>query len=264
MDTESLIIPNGEKRIIERSASYPGISLQNAILFSTDISRSFPSSQVVTREDIAATLNKSVSSIFREVAACVQFDLFKKDKEGYKISPLLKTIQNYLSEDEKTKNLIHAFSSPKLYAELIEKFNGHVIPKELKTHLIRFHKIAEKVAQSAADTFLESGIFVGVINPENSILNLNGIIINKEKEPVHKEAETIVQNTVLPIDEGIGKEIIVNKKEQILIPEILNEEKAKIRLTENKFCYLIYPNNLNQKDVMIIRKQVEMLEILTG
>ncbi|HRO48147.1 hypothetical protein [Agriterribacter sp.] len=253
------IIQSGEgvKRFIQRSASYPGISLEEALGFTTEVAKSFPSSQVINRNDIAAVLKKAAASIVREISASVQFQLFSKDKDGYKISPLFKKITNYLDQSERRKLIIEAFGSPKLYAELIEKFNNHAIPQELKTHLIRFHKIAEKAAPDAANVFIESAKFAGVLS-DSGILT-----ISPDMAQHLPHNDNVIDNglsaTEIFIENQVTSPVI---RQQLQLTEMVNEEKVKIRLTGGKFAYLIYPLDLTKRDISVIQKQIEQLDLI--
>lgn len=55
------------KKIIERSASYPGITIEEGEVFVTEIQKHFPGSRIFTRDDAAAVLKRA--SINRDIAA---------------------------------------------------------------------------------------------------------------------------------------------------------------------------------------------------
>ena len=169
------------KKLVERSAAYPALPLQNAIKFTESITKHFTDKQVVTREDVAAVLGRSVGNIQRDIAACGHYGLLLRQKEGYQISTLYKEIQNFYDETDLQRNLIEAFKKPKLYQDLIEKYNEHAVPPELRTHLIRFHGITEKSAAAAAETFLDSARFCKVLN-EHNILNVEGFSASPIKD----------------------------------------------------------------------------------
>lgn len=46
------------------------------------------------------------------------------------------------------------------------------------------------------------------------------------------------------------------------LPAIPDAENIKIPLTEKKIAYLVYPPDLKKKDVEILRKQLDLLELL--
>ena len=164
------------KRIVERSAAYPAILIEEAIPFVAAVLKNFPGNQSVTREDIAAVL-PDISAIHRPIAASVHYGLLNREKGKYQVTKLYKDYSNFLSDFEKRKLLLQIFGEPTLYKEIIAKHDGHVLPTELKTHLIRFHRIVDKVAGEVADDFIKNAEYVGAIN-ENRILNYSQAFTN--------------------------------------------------------------------------------------
>lgn len=273
METSDTVdIANKDKKPVERSAAYPGITIQEAADFVALILKNFPGSQKISREDIAAVLKKSVSNIQRDIAAAVHYKLLDRDKEGYRVSGLYKTIHNPISEKEKLTALLEAFGAPKLYAELIERHDGHVVPSELKTHLIRFHKIIDKAAPLAAEIFIEGGKYLGVIN-EHNILNYRQTLntVQEGNAELHKPTNDAAKSKISEQNK-INHQTISGKASiiapvqtapvQLLIEEMNNAEEKKIRLSEGKFAVWKYPKKLSQKDIEIFRKELEILELL--
>ena len=273
METNTLTaIPSVVKeprRLIERSASYPGLTLQEAEQFALLVAKSFVATQVINRGDIAAVLKSAEATIQRDIAAAAQFCLFSKSKEGYQISSLLKQISNPLNDAELKKLRLESFKSPKLFAELIEKFDGHVLPVELKTHLIRFHKIAEKAAPIVAEIFIKSAEYCGALN-ELGFLNyshaVQSISVLENYAPLPnlkiEEHPPVVQPA------GIGKPAEVytpagkGEHSQLLLNEMNNKQEVKVNLTGGKFAVIHYPSDLTKKDIEVLRKQLELLELL--
>lgn len=258
------------KKIVERSAAYPAISIEEAIRFIESIAKNFPGSPFINRDDIAAVLKTKPHNIHRDIAAAAHYGLLKRQKDSYQVTDLYKTISNPISEAEKAKCLLEVFGFPKLYQELLTKHDGHVIPPELKTHLIRFHKIAEKAAQEVADTFISNARYVGAAN-EHNILSYKqnllkattGGIEYAEVIPPDNSGNLHPDNQKPPpLGGNAGEEGKPPAHDQLFLNEMNNQEKLKIRLSEGKFAYLIYPLNLNSKDIIILNKQIELLQIL--
>jgi len=246
---------NNTKKKIVRSAAYPAIDLKEAVDFANKISEHFTDAQSVSRADIAAVLDKSEGTITRPVAALVHYSLVQKTGEGYQLSTLYKDIRNPINDKDLKTSLIKAFNSPKLFLELIEKFNGHVIPEELRTHLVRFHSISEKVADDAAENFLASGRYAGVINDKN-ILNLSNNNKSHDEESIN---DSKVNN--------VSDEYIEDDKDQLHLRLPAHEETpdeqietVPIRLKGGKHAYLKYPADITKKDLKIIRRQLDVLE----
>lgn len=256
------------KRVVERSASYPAISIDEAYKFVESFSKNFPGSPFVNRDDIAAVLKTKASLIHRDIAASSQYGFLNRRKESYQVSDLFKTIYNHLSEAEKRKCLLQAFGSPKLYQELLTNHDGHVIPPELKTILIRFHRIAEKVSPEVANLFIENAKFVGAAN-EHNILNFKQEL-ERVSTPGIEYAEVITENKNQPEVKGNAQVIDLTPQppetpkqfEQLRLPEIPNSEDIKIPLSGKQFAFLRYPTDIKKKDIEILRKQLDLLELL--
>jgi predicted transcriptional regulator len=243
-------------RKVERSKAYPGIPLESAITFTQTIAKSFTASQIINRDDIAAVLGKKASTIERDIAAAVQFGLFTREKQedkpsGYRLAPIFKKLSHPLNDEERISAIVDCFKTPKLFQELIEKYDNHAVPP-LKPILIRFHGIAEKAADDAEEIFRLSAEYCGVLNGQ-SILNINGH---------QKQSSNGVQDAIVIDDKKIETPTV--KQQQILqLPQHDDgAEQVKIRLSNKKYAYLTYPDDLNATDIEILKKEIEKLELI--
>ena len=259
------------KKSKERSAAYPAITINAAIAFVSEINKHFRSSWA-KRSDILALVDNSHN---RFIAASAYYTLLRRDKDSYQITDLFKSIINPISEKEKRTSLLQAFESPKLNKELIEKFDGDVIPKELPIHLYRFHKITEDAANIAADIFINNASICQVIDGNGRLVfnqELNKLrnpnfdfaeITNLENKPQITNSANSSENieTFVPLIEQpiIQKQKYSNTQNNLLLDNS-SDEKLRIRLTENKIAYLHYPINITKKDIYILRKQLDVLE----
>jgi hypothetical protein len=305
-----------KKKTIERSAAYPAISIEEALEFVAEVYKNFPGGQSISREDVAAVLKKREAYIHRDVAAAAHYGLLIRLKGNYQVSDLFKTYKLHLTEAEKQACLLQAFVTPKLYRDLVEKHDGHAIPAELKTHLVRFHNIAEKAAPEVAEGFIANARVVGAAN-ENNILqyrqalekvsasSLNGATGSSaasatpgvnEWQPVtgytgntgytsappgysgfsgatgytgyssvKEAAESVlssIQGNASGVSSAIGTLTPALGAATPLLGEMVNEEKAKVRLSGGKFAYIIYPTTIKKVDVEILRRQLDVLELL--
>lgn len=256
----------GTRRIIERSAAYPAIPLEDAIQFVTDLYKNFPGTHPIKRADAAAVLKQPGSGIHRPMAACAHYGLLERVKDEYKISELFKTIKNSISEKEKKKALLLAFGTPKLYAEIINRHDGHVVPPELRTHLIRFHRIAEKAADEVAEIFNKNAKYVDVVT-EHNILQYKQLMV-KYSDDSFQFAEVITPPPSEPASPYKAEIEIqdqtppVQQHPTLLLNQINDEEKVRVPLTERKVAYIIYPASIKKVDIEILRKQLDVLELL--
>ena len=254
------------KKSVERSAAYAAFSIEESIPYVSEIYKNFRTA-FTKRDDIAAVVENSHP---RNMAACVYYLFLNRDKDSYQVSEIYRTIANPLSDLERRKCLLQAFAAPKLNSELIEKFDGNTVPPELVIHLYRFHKITEDAAPLAAEIFLKNARFCGVMGGDN--------ILRYKQTLDSLNSGSVSQPTVAPISPSITPDsaqqgTVVppnpttpppppNQGAPLLLEEMVNEEKVKIRLTGNKIAYLIYPNSITKTDVKILQKQIEQLDLI--
>ncbi|HEY5327757.1 MAG TPA: hypothetical protein VIJ27_12210 [Mucilaginibacter sp.] len=233
-------LSDSDKKAILRSAAYPNITIEEALTIVSQIKKSFPTSQF-DREDVAAALKRT--NITRDIGAAVQYGLLDKAKgQGYKLASRVQSILNFVTDQERTEALIDCFRTPKLYADLIERFKGHAVPgdQQLRAIVIRYHGITEAAAPQAMDIFIQNAFYCGALN-ENRILfgenNTEKPLINLEDKPNN-----------LP-------------KATLLLEEINGTIDLKIHLSEKKIARLIYPEKMNEKDIQILKLQLEALAL---
>ena len=254
------------KKSVERSAAYPGFSIEDALRYVAEIYKHFRTA-FTKRDDITALVENSHP---RNIAACVYYLFLNREKDTYQASDLYKTTANPLSDTEKRKCLLEAFAAPKLNSELIEKFDGDTVPPELVIHLHRFHKITEDAAPLAAEVFIKNAKFCGVLGEDNILRykqtfdRLYGIATPPAQPDVQiaTQSQQTAANPPAVDNASNTNANVLPKQNPLMLEEIVNKEEVKIRLTGNKIAYLIYPNNLTKKDVMILQKQIEQLDLM--
>jgi hypothetical protein len=142
------------------------------------------------------------------------------------------------------------------------------MPKELISHLSRFFDITEDAAPLAADVFIKNAKYCGVLDEKNVLLFKS--MKAKLTDPNFQYAEVVTEEQS---NENGGVNNIANpfreptipqgsNKEPLLLPEMINEEKVKIRLTKGKFAYLVHPLDLNKTDILILMKEIEKLQLI--
>jgi hypothetical protein len=259
------------KRTVERSAAYPGITIEDAIKFCSDIYKNFRNA-FAKRDDIIDLIEASHP---RHLAAASHYGLVNREKDTYQVSELFKNISIYPTggENGKRKLLLEAFGNPNLNKELINKFDGDEIPPELIAHLSKFHRITPEAAPLAADVFLKNAKYCGILDDRNiltykktvlQLSDLNGQLAEVIEEKINSATEKQPANPAGIVQE-IEKTVIVTQQEQpanqLLLTEMIGEERVKVRLTGKKFAYLIYPEGLTKIDVQILKKEIEQLEL---
>lgn len=245
-----------DKKAHERSVSYPGISLQETLAFIEKISRSFIIGQNFTRDDVAAVLEVPGSSIVRQVAAASQFGLLEKSKEGYKLNDIYKRYKNPINDAERKEILHNLFRSPKIFNDLIQKYNGSAIPNELKTILIRFHEITEKAAPSVASLFVENAVFIGAIVEDNILaVGIAPPIENAQRN------ESISEVEYIEVPKITDNKSLASSNNLLLLADRSKIEEEKVKLTgSNRYAFIYYPLDLNDKDIEVLKRRIEDIE----
>ncbi len=267
------VIDGKVRKIGERSAAYPAYTLEYFLTFTGEVYKHFRNN-FGKREDILSLIKGAHPS---KIAAAGHYGLLVREKDTYKVTELYKTITNYLTAKEKKDALLTAFISPNLNAELVEKFDGDVLPENLYIHLFRFHRISEAAAPAAADVFISNAKYVGVLSDSNKlcyasaldapVVDSGGRVIvdfpeeksGNQSAPVPSPANipeltTPLVNETQPVERS---EI----KQPLLLTEIAGEEKLPIKLTDGKRAYLTYPKDLREKDIAILKLQLEALAL---
>lgn len=244
----------------KRSASYPAMTLQDAYTFALKINDKFSDTAEVTRKEIASVLGVHDNTISRQVAAVAAYGFSeKKMNKGeseykYKLTQLFKDVFMPDSEKQKRVSMISAFGSPKLFGDLIAKYDGSVIPLELPNALIKHHGITKAAAEEVADIFIRSGQQAGVIN-DNRVLNYKVTLGAVQKT---QYAEIIEES---PRSEESSNNGIINRNTPTVIEPVnmdsISDRKVPIHLTKNKMAYLVYPSDISANDITIIEYQVK-------
>lgn len=251
MEAETANNKAGEKTKQQRSASYPGFTVNDSFDFASKINENFSVVAEVTREEIAHVLGLHPNTVARDIAACVQFGFLNKIEGRYKLTDLFSDIFRPESEKDKKINLITAFGKPKLYADLISKFDGHVIPAELANTLIKHHDITESASQAAAETFIKSGEQVGVIG-ENRVLKYSVTLSALSKT---QYAEIITETLNASKENNVPAKIDTFNFEPV--PPPAKQKMVPIYLTNNKIAQFIYPDDITEGDIAIVKHQLE-------
>jgi hypothetical protein len=250
---------------VERSAAYPAITIEEALLFVAEIYRNFRN-EFAKRDDILSLIEGSHN---RFLAAASYYNLLNREKDNYQVSELYKTITNPISPKERKEALLIAFEAPKLNKQLIGKFDGDELPEEsqLKAHLVRFYGITEDAAPLAGEVFLKNAKYCGVLDEKNKLqfkhtsakIDFEDVVIEEDEDRVADQNGSSAEPAV-----PVAKKDDSSPPASLLLPEMVNEERVRIRLTGGKFAYLIHPLALTKNDIAILQKQIEQLELIVS
>ena len=248
----------------ERSAAYPAITIEQAVKFVAEIYKNFRK-DFTKRDDILSLVEGSHP---RHIAASVYYLFLNRETDTYQVSDAFRKVLTPINEQERRSTLLSAFEAPKLYKALIEKFDGDEIPKELTSHLSRFYDITEDAAPLAADVFIKNAQYVGVLSDKN-YFSFNGtkLAVQTGALPAEKPGEpeaSLPSGEEINVNAEVGNMKVPEQRQQRLLPEMVNEEKVKIRLTKGRFAWLSHPLDLTITDIQILEKEIEKLKLIAG
>lgn len=245
----------------ERSKAYPSYNLQDCVENSRKIKEALGKGKY-SRDALAEAMGFSPNNadVQRRISSMVQFGLLEKyvKENSYSlIADRIDKITHPKNPSEVIETLKELFYLPTLYIEIMDKFTpDQQIPKQLANILYRDHGITQSASSDAAKVFLESGIYAGILTESGQIIieesDNEEFEDDNYSEEVPKQAENI--NSAQPPYTNQ----LTQTNSNILYSQT---QSFSFALTGGKFAQLLVPVNLTQKDITIIRKQIELLEL---
>ena len=256
MSTET----TNEKQRRERSKAYPGANLEDCAEYVRLIKINLGKG-VHDRDSLAKAMgyDKASGAVNPKIAALVHFGFLQRAPGGYALTPNAARITDPLNEEEKKDELLTAFKRPTLYQELLQKFAAEgQIPVQLATHLHRFHGITAASSDSAAQIFLESGRYAGTLDADGKI-----IAEGAAATPAPSPAEiSLPQNKVTPVVSNGDHEHATLAEQKRTIP--VGTQRFEFAISDGRTATISVPAELNERDIKIIKKQIELLELQAG
>ena len=146
-----------------RSCSYPAIALNQAIDLAKKLFDNLGQGPH-SRQNAARGLgyNSFSGAVSTKIGSLVQFGLLLRQNGQYLVSNLAKSAFTYPSEESEPA-IEELAQKPALYQKLINKFSANGLPKELAAILTNDFKITKKAAALAAQNFIASMEFGGLL-----------------------------------------------------------------------------------------------------
>ncbi|WP_276356457.1 hypothetical protein [Cohnella caldifontis] len=245
----------------ERSRSYPSASLEKAIE-DTKLVKSKLGSGKLDRDQISIALGyQRINGLAgTRISTMVQFGLLDKD-DGYSLSKLSEKITHPKSKEERNEAILEAFLKPELYAELVQRYQGDGrFPDQLDNILYRDFGITANASQDAAKLFIQSAQFANLIDEAR-------VFLHNETIEIHQNEEEIDQTVYIPTPNKYQQPDIVdmiavtNSGTYINNYSMDSKQTFNFSLSEGKFAQVIVPTGLKTRDIQILRKQIELLEL---
>lgn len=246
----------------ERSRSYPSVNLEKAIEDTKQVRTKLGRGKI-DKEQISVALGYQSynGKSGTRISTMVQFGLLEK-KDGYSLSKLSEKITHPKDQVELDSAILEAFKTPELYSELVERYLGDGrFPDQLENILCRDFGITASASQEATRRFIESAQFAKLIDENKIFITSN----NEELDKLEEFEQTIYIPT--PTNRHQRSEVVD------MVPVTFgtdshnspfdNDRKQTFNfsLTDGKFAQLMVPTGLKVKDIQILRKQIELLEL---
>lgn len=240
-----------------RSSAYPSYTISYCLDFIKKVYLEYGSSSFATRKNLADVLGISEGAIQMRTSSAVQYGLLeKKSGEGYKPSELFLKIHKPLNEVEKYNAQMEVLKKPKLYSQLLDDLENHIIPSTngLGTILFRKFNIVEKVSEKAAKVFIDNINYLNLKSEDNKLI-LDSVS--------NQSLETVEINDTSEIEDETSKQFKYDKSyESTRISNTQTEyRELELPLTGKKKSKLIIPIDINEKDLDIIKAQIEVIRL---
>ncbi|GEM_PF-2020181 len=232
-----------KKDVKGRSRLYPRYDLEEAIIFITLINRLGGSR--ISVDAVAADMGKAInnSTFIGRVSCAKQFGLITQESGKISISSLGKEIVFPREESSGKKAIRTAFTTPQLYRELTDAFQGKVLPEISTLGNLLFHDygIEANAKDAAAKNFLRSAEHAGVIQ--------NGILVMSQQEGA---AETIQEK---PGD--VDNLIVSTKRDQNVDSDTMH--RIELALRPNAKFILIIPRDMSVSECDMLKSILSSL-----
>ena len=233
-----------------RSRAYPVLSLEDGRVAMGEILGRLGKG-AFSREVLAEVLGHSNARGgpgARKIAALTQYGLLDRKAGLYSPTSLAASIVRPGVEARTQGALVRALRRPPLFGALLDRYEpqGH-LPEHLEGILWREHGITRKASASAAETFRRSARYAGVLDERG------GLRIPRAFEEPHRNGSLVAAGAASnPLGAGHPTHPSDSTSEA--------EQRFEFVLTAGKVAKLSLPRDLCQRDLDIVKKQIEFLE----
>ncbi|WP_435019740.1 hypothetical protein TA3x_001454 [Tundrisphaera sp. TA3] len=166
MSQDESTAPRGKR---ERSTRYPGVPLPESVELCKFIEGHGLDGLSAT--DIATALgykNIKTNTFSARLSAARQFGLLVLKDEGYTLTTLARSILHPVDPGDMPRLHRQALLSPSLYKDLAERFADKRVPDPAILGNVLYHdyQIISSAKQSAAQAFLDSARFAGILGDD--------------------------------------------------------------------------------------------------
>lgn len=239
-----------EKRIIEKSPMYPGITWLESIDFIKTISGI--GSRQVSYMTLAKAYNLSsvnTKSFQSKISTSKQFGLITANDQVIQLTDAGKKLIYPTDDEEIRKITVKCFQSPALYRKLVDRFEGKALPTQglLENILVTDYNITKSAKDTAASCFLQTIQQLGY--SQAGVLTFDAF-------------ESIISKTNMGTVEQIESKLTKNIQTATIMESrsVSNDYfNLNIPLKSGKSASIYLPNDIEKEDAELIRDMLEVI-----
>ena len=236
------------KKTREKSALYPAVTISECLEFIKKIDSL--GGKVVSYASVLSIMgltSPTTRSFLYRISASKQYGLIATGGNTVQLTELAKRIiyPNIIGEDQKLLN--EAFTNPPLYAKLIERFQNKALPAkdQLANILMNDYRIIKQVKDNAADCFIESASYLGLLK--------NGVLcMDKESYGECSEHNNRIEEN--PQNVNSNESVTPSKK---IDPKPEDGYNFEIPTLGKKTARFYIPSGVTEKDLDYIKLYIE-------
>lgn len=236
------------KKSREKSALYPAVTILECLEFIKKIdSLGGKIVSYVSILSIMGLASPSTRSFLSRISASKQYGFIVTGGSTVQLTDLAKRIIYPSAIGEDQKLLKEAFGNPPLYAKLIERFQNKALPAkdQLANILMNDYRIIKQVKDNAADCFIESASYLGLL--KNDILCM-------DEENYGASHEYNNRNEENPQNVNSNESVTPSKKVDSMSEDGYNFE---IPTLGKKTARFYIPSGVTEKDLDYIKLYIE-------
>lgn len=237
-NVKSIATKGSTAKMSERSSPYPSYNLEDCLAFIRRVDDL--GGRGVSEASLLGALglkSASTRSYWGKLGSSKQFGLLQGSASNLQLTEAAQLILHPIEgEPQRRQLLFEAFRTPKLYSQLIARFDAKKIPElnVLGNILMHDYRISKAARENAAQVFVQSAKYVGLLSDEG--------ILGGEITPSDVEGPPI----------GVKGPPALAKGET---------QSIQIALSSGKIASITLPSDVAKSDIERLKKMLDLLAI---
>lgn len=232
----------------ERSTLYPIVTWEASLDFIKLIDsfkyKLVSYSEVAKKLGLSSITTKSFSG---KISTAKQFGLISTSNKTIQLTEVAKNIL-YPTETDTHAIAVDCFKNPPLYSKLIERYEGKALPSKevLSNTLMMEYRITQSAKDNAAQVFLESAEYLGLIQGGVLTMEHNGDVV---AEP-DSTPNNVMTSSQVPVDYPSVSKPVSNDADYYV---------QTIPTSSGKVAEIRVPLDADKEDLFLIRDMLHSI-----